>query len=96
MSAISFIVDERVFNRELYPDFVSNKDYINFYQNMIDYHKAILHIDPIRKENEILFFSDLIDNLQRKDTVNYLEWCESIGGAKQVFLRTWLKNFRLV
>lgn len=61
LSAIVFIVDERVFNKEKYPDFT---------------------LDPtILSEEEY--------NLE------FQKWIHSIGGYQNLFLRNFLKNFRL-
>ena len=61
LSAIVFIVDERVFNKEKYPDF---------------------HLDPtILGEQEF--------------QIEYERWIHSIGGYQNLFMRNFLKNFRL-
>jgi hypothetical protein len=57
LTAVVFIVDERVFNKELYPDFVLDLSWNN--------------------DDE------------------YKKWVESIGGEKNVFLREFLKQFKL-
>jgi hypothetical protein len=60
LTAVVFLVDERVWNKELYKDF-----------------------------EEILEDSPFLSN---KD---YEEWVNKIGGEKNVFLREFLKTFRL-
>jgi len=60
LTAIVFLVDERVFKKDLYPDFVRDE-------------KASW------SRNEI----------------QYREWLEKIGGERNVFLRSFLPNFRL-
>jgi hypothetical protein len=76
LSAVVFIVDERVFNRKKYPDF---EDWV------------------------IENYSDLIsgsvkrikDSNNKEDQKIYQSWVELVGGEKSVFLRDFLKNFRL-
>ena len=63
LSAISFIVNERVFNKIKYPDY-------------------------------LLENTNIIGMTTEKDH-KYDLWVESIGGAKNSFLRNWVKNFRL-
>lgn len=58
LTAVVFIIDERVFNKEKYPDF---------------------ELDSMSWQNE----------------ENYIKWVETIGGEKNVFLREFLKQFRL-
>jgi hypothetical protein len=67
LTAVVFIVDERVFNKKKYPDFGFDYDEINDCF--------------VRNTNFGL----------KPDSA----WKESIGGAKNVFLRDFLKNFRL-
>ena len=59
LTGVCFLVDERVFNREVYPDFIDG-----------DYSKKQLD-------------------------KRYAKWADSIGGPKNVFLRDFLKGFRL-
>jgi hypothetical protein len=72
LTAVVFIVDERVFNKELYPDFTAQKYPYNY--------------APSVEEQVALVMGNQID---------YKEWVESIGGEKNVFLREFLKQFRL-
>ena len=60
LTAVCFLVDERVFNRELYPDFLIDPD-----------------VSPSVNEDQ------------------YNKWKEKIGGDRNVFLRTFLPNFKL-
>ncbi len=64
LTGVAFLVDERVFNRELYPDFVS--------------------------ENPLLYANgtEVTDR-------QYEAWKEKVGGDKNVFLRTFLPQFKL-
>ena len=60
LTAVVFLVDERVFKKDLYPDFV-------------------------RDENAT----------EARNEKQYKEWVEKIGGRRNVFLRSFLPNFRL-
>lgn len=76
LTSIVFIVDERVFNFDVYPEFdVWVKDKYIFNEN----------------DDEFLFNDD---NDDVKDKY-YHEWVEFIGGEKNVFLKDFLKKFRL-
>lgn len=74
LTAVVFLVDERVFNRELYPDFVSTP------------YAWSSNETPSEVE---------LKNWEETNNKNYEEWSEKIGGLKNVFLRDFLKNFRL-
>lgn len=71
LTAVVFIVDERVFNKELYPDFESEI-----------------------KPDKFVPWHDY-NSLIERDNIKRESWVESIGGEKNVFLRDFLKNFRL-
>jgi hypothetical protein len=81
LSAMSFIVDERVFNRTKYPDF----DFENY------------SLFPIKRLDQLEFLQqhDFFEEgfVGGKDAFN--TWLESIGGEKNLFLRLFLKNFEL-
>lgn len=97
LTAVCFICDERVFNKELYPefmDFVLNK------------------IFPEIVESDYLSEDDLIDaKIGRESLVNnykirlkfqnftkrpeYAEWVKLLGGEKNVFLRNLIKDKKL-
>lgn len=79
LSSIIFLVDERVFDRERYPDF----DLISIYDRNI-------FVDPMNPE----FPS--ISNLSGIEVRELWEkWVELIGGKQNLFLRNFLKDFRL-
>lgn len=85
LSGIVFIVDERVFNKKDYPDFS-------------DWLMASEYADLIRTElgTTVYSISETIKNSTNKqDRKAYNEWVKSVGGEKNVFLRDFLKNFRL-
>ena len=85
LTSIVFIVDERVFNKKDYPDFS-------------DWLMASEYADLIRTElgSTVYTISENIKNSTNKqDRKAYNEWVKSVGGEKNVFLREFLKNFRL-
>lgn len=90
LSAIVFIVDERVFNKKDYPDF---EDWV------IENYGDLLHPDP----NNIKTFGKsqrqlaqmIKDSNEPSDKRVYNKWVNFIGGEKNVFLKEFLKNFRL-
>ena len=82
LSAIVFIIDERVFNRKDYPDFgdwvmVNHFSYLK--DSMINSGK----IEKMRKEGYFLNGDD-------KEKKIYSEWVDLVGGEKNVFLRDFL------
>jgi len=83
LTAVCFICDERVFNRELYPDFV------DFMFNKM-YPAAR---ESIPYENERWIRS--LKNVQELFPEYYTEWVESLGGEKNVFLRNLIKDKKL-
>lgn len=90
LSAIVFIVDERVFNK---------KDYPNFEDWVIENYGDLLKPDP----NNYKTFGKgsyelakmIKDSEAPGDKKVYQEWVKLVGGEKNVFLRDFLKNFRL-
>lgn len=82
LSAIVFIVDERVFNKKKYPDF---EDWIieNYGDLIIGDGNAYPITRRIKESNS------------KEDQKVYQSWVKIIGGEKNVFLRDFLKNFRL-
>lgn len=87
LSAIVFIVDERVFNKKLYPDFgdwIMENHYSYLSDNMINSNK----IERMRLEGHF-------ERGTERERRLYCEWVDLVGGKKNVFLRDYLKNFRL-
>lgn len=90
LTAIVFIVDERVFNK---------KDYPNFEDWVIENYGDLLKPDP----NNYKTFGKgsyelakmIKDSEAPGDKKVYQEWVKLVGGEKNVFLRDFLKNFRL-
>ena len=82
LTAVVFIVDERVFNRKKYPDF---EDWvIENYGDLITGGGTSYQVAKRIKEST-----------SKKDQKVYQEWVKLIGGEKNAFLRDFLKNFRL-
>ena len=85
LSGIVFIVEERVFNKKDYPDFS-------------DWLMDSKYADLIRAElgANVYTIAEYIKNSTNKqDQKAYKEWVDFVGGEKNVFLRDFLKNFRL-
>lgn len=82
LTAIVFIVDERVFNRKKYPDF---EDWL--LENYSDYIAIPGTIDKISKK--------IKKSSEQSDQKVYKKWLKMIGGEKNEFLRNFLKDFRL-
>lgn len=81
LTSMSFIVDERVFNKEDYPDF-----------NFEDF-----NLFPIRnyKQLEILLREDYFKSGYSSSKTEFEKWCLSIGGMQNFILRLFLKQFNL-
>ena len=84
LSGIVFIVDERVFNKKDYPDFS-------------DWLMSSKYAELIRTfDTDVNTIAEYIKNSTNKeDQKAYKEWVNLVGGDKNVFLRDFLKNFRL-
>jgi hypothetical protein len=84
LSGIVFIVEERVFNKKDYPDFS-------------DWLMVSKYADLIRTfDTDVNTIAEYIKNSTNKeDQKAYKEWVNLVGGEKNVFLRDFLKNFRL-
>lgn len=81
LTAVCFICDERVWNREDYPDFI---DYlINSFSGISD---------P-RRDVELRMMT--MEGLIFQHTDKYMEWVEFLGGKKNVFLRELIKGKKL-
>jgi hypothetical protein len=84
LSGIVFIVDERIFNKKDYPDFS-------------DWLMSSKYAELIRTfDTDVNTIAEYIKNSTNKeDQKAYKEWVILVGGEKNVFLRDFLKNFRL-
>ena len=84
LTAVVFIVDERVFNRKKYPDF---EDWvIENYGDLIrsdHYTTSYMVAKRIKESNS------------KEDQKVYQSWVKSVGGERNIFLREFLKNFKL-
>lgn len=86
LTAVVFLVDERVFNKKKYPDF---KDYVitKIGREEYELNKKSFLIKTEGKENPIP--ENIYPEL-------YKEWVDKlIGGEKNAFLRKFLENFKL-
>ncbi len=84
LTAVVFIVDERVFNRKKYPDF---EDWvIENYGDLISGGGSAFQIAQRIKESK-----------SKEDQKVYQSWVKLVGGEKNVFLREFLhpRNFKL-
>ena len=84
LSGIVFIVDERIFNKKDYPDFS-------------DWLMSSKYAELIRTfDTDANTIADYIKkSTNKEDQKAYKEWINLVGGEKNVFLRDFLKNFRL-
>ena len=84
LTSVVFIVDERVFNRKKYPDF---EDWV------IENYGELIRSDHYTTS---YMLAQRIKNSESKsDQKVYQSWIKFIGGEKNVFLRDFLKNFKL-
>lgn len=81
LTAVCFIADERVFDRELYPDFVNY---------LIDY-----HMEGFTAEQIVKLKMTLTSQEEFEKNLHYKEWVRLVGGVKNVFLRDLLKDKKL-
>ena len=79
LTSLCFIVDERVFNKKDYPDFVNYLLKNGVYSN-----SEII---------EIRMMGD--DELIQRFSTSYKEWVRLVGGVKNVFLRDLIKDKEL-
>jgi hypothetical protein len=82
LSAIVFIVDERVFNKKDYPDF---EDWL------FDNYNHLVKSDL----NKYQLAQKIKESNASEDIKAYIKWVNLIGGEKNALLRDFLKNFRL-
>jgi hypothetical protein len=80
LTAVVFLVDERVFNKEMYPDF-------------IDYIKQFPEIIATFEDKSL---GQIVRHLEEQRPAVYMNWVEEVlGGETNEFLRRFLKQFRL-
>ena len=82
LTAVVFIVDERVFNKKKYPYF---EDWVieNYGDLIVGSGSAYQIANEIRNSKS------------KHDKKVYQEWVKLVGGEKNAFLKDFLKNFRL-
>jgi len=82
LTAVVFIVDERVFNKNKYPYF---EDWVieNYGDLIVGSGSAYQIANEIRNSKS------------KHDKKVYQEWVKLVGGEKNAFLKDFLKNFRL-
>ena len=86
LTAICFIVDERVFNKERYPNFMDWLLDVKMY-------REALNVLPHANER---FLRNLSDEKSKELFPEFFDqWTEFIGGQKNLFLRDLLKNKKL-
>ena len=86
LTALCFIVDERVFNKEDYPDF------LNWILNIKMYPDAK---ENMPAENVVMLRMKTIEELIQMFPEWYPEWVKFVGGVKNIFLRELLKDKKL-
>lgn len=86
LTALSIIVDERVFNRKEYPNFV---DYI------LDVKMYPEAREEAPAQNIVMLKMQSDEKLQEMFPEYYKEWVRFLGGIKNVFLRDLLKDKKL-
>jgi hypothetical protein len=84
LTAIVFIVDERVFNRKKYPNF---EDWV------IENYGELVKTDYYT--SSYMLAQQIKNSDSKRDKKVYDEWVKLIGGEKNIFLRDFLKNFKL-
>lgn len=82
MSAVVFLVNSQVFDYNSYPD---------FYDFCIN-NKGRKDLPVLKYNNEKEEFTNFAKSMETSD---YKEWVSFLGGEKNVFLRSYLKNFKL-
>ena len=78
LTCIVFLVDERVFNKDKYPDF---DKFLMQFQDIIDNYA---------KDRT---FSSIVEEITKFRSTVYLDWVKSIGGVRNEFLRSFLSKF---
>lgn len=84
LTAVVFLVDERVFNK---------KDYLDFEDWLFENYKDYLNVKGNKNAYQIA--QEVMNSKSNYDKEVYQQWVNMIGGEKNVFLRQFLKNFRL-
>lgn len=82
ITAVAFILDERVFNKKEYPDFHDfiKMNYTSYIDNDLTIEEASYRISQSKYPQDVKI---------------YKQWVDLIGGQKNVQLREFIKDFRL-
>jgi hypothetical protein len=86
LTAVCFIIDERVFNRKDYPEFI---DYIFDVKMYPDVRK------DVPEANYVMLKMQSKEKQQELFPEYYKEWVRFVGGLKNVFLRELIKDKKL-
>jgi hypothetical protein len=85
LTAVAFLLDERIFNKKKYPDF---KDWL-----IENYEKCLKKDMNLLSSNSVL---EIMKNSESsKDKKVYKKWIKLIGGEKNYQIREFIKNFHL-
>lgn len=85
LTAVVFILDERIFNKKKYPDF---KDWL--IENYSKQFKKDMRFLPTNSILEMMKNSE-----SEKDVKVYKKWIKLIGGERNHQIREFIKNFKL-
>jgi hypothetical protein len=98
LTAVCFICDERVFNKELYPDFtdfMANEIYPEIVESDL-YSDEDDFIDAkLNRDYEVYKYKNRLKFQNFSKMPEYKEWIEFIGGEKNLFLRNLIKDKKL-
>lgn len=86
LTSVCFLIDERVFNKKDYPDFINYITDIKMYKHAKD---------SIPAENYMWLINKDMEELQKMFPEYYKEWVRFLGGIKNVFLRELIKGKKL-
>jgi len=86
LTAVVFVVDERVFNKKDYPDF---REYVETKLNDKEFESIVENYGKYFTFNDLSHSTDI----QLLETSK--EWRDMVGGDKNVFLKEFLEGFRL-
>ena len=68
---------------------------VEYQQNVIDIKPCVDIYNKWAKKVKTPLSIKVLTELEERNEANYHKWVEKIGGQKNVFLREYLKNFRL-
>lgn len=92
ITAVSFLVDERVWNKEKYPD---DAEFVQYLKTLEYYEKII---SDLRATSDFLLADEMLQKMveeKQKAAPVFAAWSRLVGGDRNVFLREFLKRFRL-